>query len=69
MVPLCAPCGGASGSTSGTISQATITAAQGLDTFAELVSAIRAGRIYVNVHTTAFPGGEIRAQLNNRNRK
>jgi hypothetical protein len=69
VVPLCAPCGAATGMTTGTITQASITAAQGLDTFAELVSAIRAGRIYVNIHTTAFPGGEIRAQLNNRNRR
>ena len=32
--------------------------------FEELVRAIRRGVAYVNVHTTAFPGGEIRAQLN-----
>jgi hypothetical protein len=69
VVPLCGPCGAAAGSASGTIGQANITPLNGLDTFAELVSAIRAGRIYVNVHTTAFPGGEIRAQLDNRNRK
>lgn len=69
VVPLCGPCGAASGNASGTIAQANIVAVRGLDTFAELVAAIRAGRIYVNVHTTAFPGGEIRAQLNNRNRK
>jgi hypothetical protein len=31
--------------------------------FAELAAAIRAGVTYVNVHTGAFPGGEIRAQL------
>lgn len=30
---------------------------------AELISAIRAGAAYVNVHTVAFPGGEIRSQL------
>ena len=66
VVPLCAPC---TSPVTGTIAQANIVAVRGLDTFAELVSAIRAGRIYVNVHTAAFPGGEIRAQLNNRNRK
>lgn len=31
--------------------------------FDELVRAIRAGVTYVNVHTTLYPGGEIRAQL------
>lgn len=31
--------------------------------FAELVGAIRAGSAYVNVHTTKYPAGEIRAQL------
>lgn len=42
--------------------------AQGLDTgeMAELVRALRAGVTYANVHSTKFPGGEIRAQLDNR---
>ncbi len=31
--------------------------------FAELLAAIRAGKTYANVHTSMFPGGEIRAQL------
>jgi hypothetical protein len=31
--------------------------------FAELVRAIRAGKAYVNVHSSVFPGGEIRVQL------
>lgn len=31
--------------------------------FAELVRAIKAGVTYVNVHTTAFPPGEIRGQV------
>ena len=30
---------------------------------AELVAAIRAGHTYVNVHSTKWPGGEIRAQI------
>jgi CHRD domain len=36
---------------------------------AELIAAIRAGRAYVNVHTTAFPGGELRGQINDDNKK
>ena len=31
--------------------------------FAELVKAIRAGKTYANVHSTKFPGGEMRAQI------
>jgi hypothetical protein len=31
--------------------------------FAELVRAIRAGMVYVNVHTNKHPGGEIRGQV------
>ncbi len=44
--------------------------AQGIDTgeFAELVAAIKARKTYANVHSTKFPGGEIRAQINDRHR-
>ena len=31
--------------------------------FEELIQAIRAGKTYVNVHTTKHPGGEIRGQV------
>jgi hypothetical protein len=31
--------------------------------FAEVLAAIRAGVAYVNVHSTTYPGGEIRAQF------
>ena len=30
----------------------------------ELIAAIRAGATYVNVHSTRWPGGEIRSQIN-----
>ncbi|MGH9196767.1 MAG: CHRD domain-containing protein, partial [Acidimicrobiia bacterium] len=33
------------------------------ETLAELAQAMREGRTYVNVHTVANPGGEIRGQL------
>jgi hypothetical protein len=35
----------------------------GAGEFAELLAAIRAGKTYVNVHSTGYPGGEIRGQL------
>ncbi|HLB04384.1 MAG TPA: CHRD domain-containing protein [Gaiellaceae bacterium] len=34
--------------------------------FAELAAAMRAGHTYANVHSTKWPGGEIRAQINER---
>ena len=38
---------------------------QGINTeeIDELVAAIRAGATYVNVHTTLWPGGEVRSQI------
>jgi CHRD domain len=58
-----------SGTISGTFTAADVTAgasAQGIGTgeYDELVRAIDAGKTYANVHTTTWPGGEIRAQLN-----
>ena len=43
-------------------------AAQGIEpgSFAEILAAMRAGHAYANVHSSKWPGGEIRAQLNNR---
>jgi len=39
---------------------------QGIDTgqYEELVRAIDAGKTYANIHSSLWPGGEIRAQLN-----
>jgi hypothetical protein len=60
------------GPSSGTVTR-TVTAAdvvgptgQGIEpgAFAEIVAAIRAGHAYANVHTTKWPSGEIRAQIN-----
>jgi hypothetical protein len=33
----------------------------------EIVAAIRSGAAYVNIHTTAFPGGEVRGQFHHGN--
>jgi hypothetical protein len=40
---------------------------QGLNTgeMDELMAAMRAGATYVNVHTTTWPGGEVRSQIEN----
>ncbi len=55
----------------GTITAANVIgpAVQGIQAgaFGELVAAMRAGHTYANVHTTGFPGGEIRAQINDGN--
>jgi CHRD domain-containing protein len=58
-----------SGRISGTFTAADVTAgaaAQGIRAgeYDELVRAIDAGKTYANLHTTTWPGGEIRAQLN-----
>jgi CHRD domain len=56
-----------SGTVTGTLNASNVIgpAGQGVSAgeFAELVRAIRAGITYANVHSTKFPGGEIRAQI------
>ncbi len=37
--------------------------ADGINTFAQAVSAIEAGETYFNIHTVAYPGGEIAGQI------
>ena len=62
--PLCPP---TTGTVTGVITPEDVIgpAGQGIEplAFDELVRAIRAGVTYANVHTTRFPGGEIRGQL------
>ena len=60
-------CPPAPATVSGTIGPSDVIgpAAQGIapGEYAELLRAIRAGVTYANVHSSTFPGGEIRAQL------
>ncbi len=46
-----------------TMTDANFTPSPGLATFADAVNALLSGDMYFNVHTTAFPIGEIRGQL------
>jgi hypothetical protein len=61
------PCPAPPATISGIVTAADIVgpASQGLvaGEFAELVRAVRNGTAYANVHSSKFPGGEIRAQL------
>jgi len=56
-----------SGTVTGLLTQANVIgpAGQGIapSEFAEIVAAIRAGIAYVNVHSSVYPGGEIRGQF------
>lgn len=59
-----------SGTVTGTIGAAGVLgpAGQGIEAgnVAEIAAAMRAGHAYANVHSTKWPGGEIRAQINER---
>jgi len=53
----------------GTLTQANLIARPAIGfgaTMPELVAAMRSGNAYVNVHTLAFPGGEVRGQIEER---
>jgi len=64
-VPPACPLGG--GTVSGTLTRADFVgpSAQGVtaNEFSEVLAALRAEAAYANVHTTRFPGGEIRGQI------
>ncbi len=66
------PCPEGAGSVSGTIDAASVTgaASQGIGAgdLDGLLEAIDAGAAYVNVHSIAFPGGELRGQIRGRGR-
>ena len=61
------PCPAPPATITGTLRAADVVgpAAQGIapGEFAELIRAIRAGSTYVNVHSSKFPGGEVRSQI------
>jgi hypothetical protein len=65
-----AACPTSAGTVTGTIRPANVIgpASQGIapGEWNELVAAMRAGYTYANVHTAAFPGGEIRGQISMR---
>jgi hypothetical protein len=60
--PACPP---SPGTVRGTITQGDIKPQpqQGVTTMAHLITAIRGGITYANVHTAQYPGGEIRGQI------
>jgi hypothetical protein len=61
------PCPLREGTVTGTVSAADVIGplAQGINpgNFDNVISAIQSGQIYANVHSTRWPGGEIRGQV------
>ena len=59
------PLGVTSGAYSTTLTASSLIPdpGNGINTFTDAVAAIEADNTYVNIHTDAFPGGEIRGQL------
>jgi len=68
-----APCPNVEGTVEGDITPADVIGpnAQGIEagSFAEIVRAMRAGTAYANIHTTRWPAGEIRGQINDPDQK
>ena len=67
------PCPNGEGTVEGDIVAADVVGpnGQGIEpgSFAEILRGMRAGDAYVNIHTTRWPGGEIRGQINDRDQR
>jgi hypothetical protein len=61
--PIMLPFTVGSGTLRGTLTAANLQKVPGAQTFAAALDAIRSGNAYVNLHTAAHPGGEVRGQL------
>jgi hypothetical protein len=67
LTPTCGAPGGEGPEATGTISSQNVIGPAGqavpAGAFAELIALIRSGNAYVNVHSSAAPGGEVRGQI------
>src|SRR5262245_56945701 len=68
-----AACPNVEGTVEGDVTAADVVGpnAQGIEpgSFAEIIRAMQAGHAYANIHTTRWPGGEIRGFINNEDQK
>ena len=61
--PVMLPLAIAEGSLVGTLTSANFQSTAQAPTWADAIAAIRSGQAYVNIHTAAHPGGEVRGNL------
>jgi CHRD domain len=68
-----APCPNVEGTVEGDVTPADIVGpnGQGIEpmSFGEILRAMRAGHSYANIHTTRWPGGELRGQINDNDQR
>jgi hypothetical protein len=67
------PCPNVEGTVEGDVGPADVIGptTQGIEpgSFAEILKAMQTGNAYANIHTTRWPGGEIRGQINDRDQR